>query len=119
MGQNAQQVRVDIARARDDLGQTLDAIGDKVSPKLAVRRKTERVREALTNARHRVMGSASDAGSTLADNASSLGLSMRETAAGAAETIGDTASHAVEAVRDMHLQGWGGCIDKLEAMLAA
>ena len=26
---------------------------------------------------------------------------------------------AVEAVRDMHLHGWGGCIDKLEAMLAA
>jgi uncharacterized protein YndB with AHSA1/START domain len=25
---------------------------------------------------------------------------------------------AVEAVRDMHLQGWGACIDKLEAMLA-
>ena len=25
---------------------------------------------------------------------------------------------AVEAVRDMHLQGWNGCIDKLEAMLA-
>ncbi len=25
---------------------------------------------------------------------------------------------AVEAVRDMHLQGWNGCIDKLEALLA-
>jgi uncharacterized protein YndB with AHSA1/START domain len=25
---------------------------------------------------------------------------------------------AVEAVRDMHLQGWNGCIDKLEAMFA-
>lgn len=25
---------------------------------------------------------------------------------------------AVEAARDMHLQGWNGCIDKLEAMLA-
>ena len=24
---------------------------------------------------------------------------------------------AVEAVRDMHLQGWNGCIDKLEALL--
>lgn len=24
---------------------------------------------------------------------------------------------AVEAVRDMHLQGWGGCIDKLEALV--
>lgn len=23
---------------------------------------------------------------------------------------------AVEAVRDMHLQGWGGCLDKLEAL---
>ena len=26
---------------------------------------------------------------------------------------------AVEAVRDMHLQGWGACIDKLEKMLSA
>ena len=25
---------------------------------------------------------------------------------------------AVEAVRDMHLQGWNGCIDKLETMLS-
>lgn len=25
---------------------------------------------------------------------------------------------ALEAVRDMHVQGWGGCIDKLEKMLA-
>lgn len=25
----------------------------------------------------------------------------------------------VETVRDMHLQGWNGCIDKLEALLAA
>lgn len=25
---------------------------------------------------------------------------------------------ALEAVRDMHLKGWGGCIDKLEALLA-
>ena len=25
---------------------------------------------------------------------------------------------AVEAVRDMHLQGWDACVDKLEAMLA-
>jgi uncharacterized protein YndB with AHSA1/START domain len=24
---------------------------------------------------------------------------------------------AVEAVRDMHLEGWGGCLDKLEALL--
>ena len=26
---------------------------------------------------------------------------------------------AVEAVRDMHLEGWNACIDKLEAMLAS
>lgn len=25
---------------------------------------------------------------------------------------------AVEAIRDMHLQGWGGCLDKLEAFFA-
>jgi uncharacterized protein YndB with AHSA1/START domain len=26
---------------------------------------------------------------------------------------------AVEAVRDMHVQGWNGCVDKLETLLAA
>lgn len=26
---------------------------------------------------------------------------------------------AVEAIRDMHAQGWSGCLDKLEAMLAS
>jgi uncharacterized protein YndB with AHSA1/START domain len=25
---------------------------------------------------------------------------------------------AIEAIRDMHLEGWGGCIDKLEALVA-
>ena len=30
----------------------------------------------------------------------------------------DSITMAVEAVRDMHLQGWGACMEKLEAMLA-
>jgi hypothetical protein len=29
------------------------------------------------------------------------------------------ARFAAAAVRDMHLAGWNGCIDKLEALLAA
>ena len=61
MGQSAQQVRADIERTREDLGQDLDAIGDKISPRQAVRRRTDRVRGTLTDMKERVMGSAESA----------------------------------------------------------
>ena len=34
------------------------------------------------------------------------------------ELLIDHDRFAVEALRDMHLKGWNGCIDKLAAMLA-
>ena len=46
MDQDTQAVRADIDRARQDLGQTLDALGDKVSPKHVVRRRADGARPA-------------------------------------------------------------------------
>jgi hypothetical protein len=99
MGQSAQQVRADIERTREDIGQDLDAIGDKISPRQAVRRRTDRVRSKLTVMRERVMGSAENARSTVSSEGSSVAGSVRDAASDVASSVGDAASGAAGAVR--------------------
>ena len=45
MGQTADELRQEIEQTRDDLAVTVDAIGEKVSPKLQAERQMERLRE--------------------------------------------------------------------------
>jgi ElaB/YqjD/DUF883 family membrane-anchored ribosome-binding protein len=71
MGQSAEELRRDIEYTRDDLGQTLEAIGDRVSPGRIVERRKNRVRNGLSSVRERVMGTASDAGHSIGDSAGS------------------------------------------------
>ena len=99
MGQSAQQVRADIERTREDLGQDLDAIGDKISPRQAVRRRTDRVRGTLTEMKERVMGSAESAASTVSSEGSSVAGSVRDTASDVVSSVGDAAAGTADAVR--------------------
>jgi phage-related protein len=99
MGQSAQQVRADIERTRENLGQDLDAIGDKISPRQAVRRRTDRVRGTLTDMKERVMGSVESATTTVTSEGSSVAGSVRDAASDVASSVGDAASGAAEAVR--------------------
>ena len=46
MGQAADELREEIERTRDEMASTLDAIGDKVSPKLQAERQKERLRQS-------------------------------------------------------------------------
>lgn len=43
---DAEEIREDIERTREDMASTLDAIGDKVSPKLQAERQVERLRQS-------------------------------------------------------------------------
>jgi len=43
---DAQEIRQDIERTREDMASTLDAIGEKVSPKLQAERQMERLRQS-------------------------------------------------------------------------
>jgi Protein of unknown function (DUF3618) len=90
MGQSATELRQDIARTREDLGDTLDAIGDRVSPGRMIERRTNRMRMGFRSIRDRVMGTASATTSSIGDTAHS-----------ATERVGDAASEAVEIVRDL------------------
>jgi ElaB/YqjD/DUF883 family membrane-anchored ribosome-binding protein len=60
MGQDADELRRDIERTRVDLGGTLDAIGDRVSPSRMVERRTNRMRETVRSIQSRVMGTVHD-----------------------------------------------------------
>ena len=43
---DADEIKDDIERTREDMAQTLDAIGERVSPKLQAERQVERLRQS-------------------------------------------------------------------------
>jgi len=69
VGQSPEELRRDIEYTRAHMGDTLDAIGDRVSPGRIVERRKNRVVNGLSGVRDRVMGTASAAGHTLGDTA--------------------------------------------------
>jgi hypothetical protein len=71
MGQTADQVRDDIERTRAGLTDTFDEIGERVSPKRIVQRRTDRMREGMRNAKETVMGTAWSAGDSVSGVADS------------------------------------------------
>jgi ElaB/YqjD/DUF883 family membrane-anchored ribosome-binding protein len=83
MGQSAEELRRDIEYTRQDLGETLDAIGDRVSPGRMVERRKNKVVNGLSSVRDRVMGTASDAGHSVGDTAGSA----VDTIKGAPDTV--------------------------------
>lgn len=53
-------IRADIERTRQELGQDVDALADKVNPGKMAQRQTDKVRRAAGRFKDRVMGTASD-----------------------------------------------------------
>lgn len=86
MGQSPEELRRDIERTREGLGETLDAIGDRVSPGRIMERRKNKVTYGLRSVRERVMGTVSDTGHSLTDTMHS---------------VGDSATGAVGHVREM------------------
>ena len=83
MGQSTEELRRDIAQTRGELGETLDAIGDRVSPGRMIERRKNRATNMVRGVRDRVMGSASDTSHALADAGHAIG----ETASGTVDSL--------------------------------
>ena len=73
MGQSAEELRYEIADTRAELGQTLDAIGDRVSPGRMIERRKNRFVVGMRSAKDRIMGTASDAGHAVTDGVQGVG----------------------------------------------
>lgn len=71
MGQSTEELRRDIEQTRDGLSDTLDAIGDHVSPGRMLERRKNRTVQGIQSLRDRVMGTVSDAKDGISDGAGS------------------------------------------------
>jgi len=96
MAQSPEELRQDIERTRANLGETLEAIGDRVSPGRMVERRTQRVRNRFSSMKEAVMGTAQGAYGAAGDRAASVSGTAQSTAHGAR----DAAGTAVEQVRE-------------------
>jgi hypothetical protein len=78
MGTNTEELRREIEQTRHGLGDTLDAIGDRVSPSRVIARRKNRVSGAVRNARERVMGVGADAGHAIGNTTESALQSVHD-----------------------------------------
>ena len=79
-----ERIRSDIERTREELGENVDALADKVTPSKMVQRQTSRMRGAMRSARDRVMG----AGDDVATNISEAGHTAVDKAKGNPLAVG-------------------------------
>ena len=87
MGQSAEELRYEIADTRAELGQTLDAIGDRVSPGRMIERRKNRFVVGMRSAKDRIMGTATDAGHAVTEGAQGVGEGIADTAGSAVDTV--------------------------------
>ena len=78
MGQSPEALRDEIAGTRQDMGETLEAIGDHVSPGRIMERRKNRISNSVQQLRDRVMGSATDTASSISDATGSMADSARQ-----------------------------------------
>jgi hypothetical protein len=72
MGQGPEELRRDIERRRDDLGATIDVIGDHISPGRIIERRRNRVVNGWRGVKDRVMGVMDSGTSRVGDAAGSV-----------------------------------------------
>jgi len=72
MGQGPEELRRDIERRRDDLGETIDVIGDRISPGRIIERRRNRVVNGVRGFKDTVMGAMDTGTSRVGDTAGSL-----------------------------------------------
>lgn len=89
MGQDTEQLKREIEATRSGMGDTLDAIGDRVSPGRVAQRQKNKVVGAVRSVKDRVMGTAQGTQAHLAQSVHSA----RDSVAGAAEHTTDAVKH--------------------------
>ena len=94
MGKSAEELRAEAAYQREQLSETVDAIGDRVSPGRIMERRTNRVKDGLGRARESVIGRADSTSHSLAGTAGGLGSTASD-AGSAVAGLPSTAAHGM------------------------
>ena len=94
MGTRADELKSDLERQREALGEDLEAVGDRVSPGRVVERRRAALRQGFGRLRDRVMGTADSARDGMSDAAGTASQKAGE----ATEAVKDRLSAAPQAV---------------------
>ena len=78
MGQEPAELRRDIERRREELGDTIDAIGDRVSPGRIIERRRNRMADGVRSLKDRIMGTV-ESGTSAVSDAAGVGAGPRRT----------------------------------------
>ena len=97
MAQSTQELRREIEGTREHLGETLDSIGDRVSPGRIVERRKERVRARFRSVRDAVMGSAESVQGTVQSGAHAVQSGAHKVAEQAGSAVGAVTDQVREA----------------------
>src|SRR5690349_8701715 len=89
MAEDPQTLRRNIEQTRRQVGDDVDALADKVSPRQIMHRRTDAAKGRLSSLRHSVMGSAEHAGH-------SVGSSLHD----AGSKVGDAVTSAPSAAKE-------------------
>jgi len=87
VGERTEELRREIESTRDDLGYTIDAIGDRVSPSRVIERRKNRITGGVRGAVDKVMGKAHDARSSVSDAGHGAVHGLQSAGHGAVEGI--------------------------------
>jgi gas vesicle protein len=96
MGKTPEELRWEIDQRRSDLTRDFEAIGDRVTPRRVVERRTRAVTSRFRNLRTSVMGTADRYGG----HAQSTGVDLREQAGQTAEDLRSSAAGAVHRAQE-------------------
>jgi hypothetical protein len=94
VGESAAELRRDIERTRDHMGETIDAIGDRVMPSRIIERRRNRIRASYGAARDAVMGRSGDAISNVGNHAANAALSISDGVGDLADRVTDVPHQA-------------------------
>jgi len=97
------EIRADIERTRAALSDDVDDLAESVKPKNVAGRQVDKVKDAASNIKDRVMGSDDEydgsPGGTVGDKAYTAKEAVADKTYAAKDTVGEKASEAAEAVR--------------------
>jgi ElaB/YqjD/DUF883 family membrane-anchored ribosome-binding protein len=95
MGTRSDELKSDIERQRQVLGEDLEAVGDRLSPGRMVERRRSAVSQRFTSARNKVMGTADkgrgtvrDAAATAVERTGEAGQAVKDQATAAPQVVG-------------------------------
>ncbi|MCA1835938.1 MAG: DUF3618 domain-containing protein [Actinobacteria bacterium] len=113
------QIRRQIEHTQQMLSADVNALAEKVSPRAAVARRTDRARQTLTNVKDTIMGTAEDAVSTVGDTATDAASTVSDTTRNAASTVSETARNTVSTVSDTASSVVSAAADRVSSMASS